>query len=144
MSPEDLRPILSGLAGAAVAGWLTAKLDCWVPTSVNEKSRADLLGEYNTCIRAANVVSVASLLAALAAYKFLGIATNDFRPFGLAIGFALGSPLLVVPVWSWLTDRPVAEALAGYSMSQRLPVAMTCAIEILGWALFAFCAMKAF
>ena len=102
MSLDDLRPILSGLAGSVVAVWLSHKLARWIPSSLNGKSAELLVRQNRAAIWCANTLSAMGLVGAVALYQWAGFSNNDWRPLGLGFGFAFTAPLLIVPAVSWL------------------------------------------
>jgi hypothetical protein len=137
VTPEDLRPILSGLAGAAIAGWISNRLARWIPGALNGKSADALLREHRWPILAANIAFALGLFGGLALYQWGHFARNDLRPVGLGFGFALSAPLLVLPLAAWLANLDVRESLVSYAISQRMPVALIYTVLLLGVPLFA-------
>lgn len=136
MTLDELRPVLSGLAGGVVAVWLSHRLSRWIPASLNGKSAQSLVQEHRAAILCANVMAALGIFGALALYSVAGFASNDWRPLGLGLGFALTAPLVAVPAVSWLTGRSVREGLVSYAISQRMPVVAIYGVLLLGIPLF--------
>ncbi len=132
MSFDDLRPVLSGIAGGAVAVWLGHRLSRWIPASLNGKTQERLLQEHRIAILVANVLAAAGFLGALSLYQWGGFARNDWRPIGLGFGLALTAPLIAVPAVSWIIGRSVSEGLVSYAVSQRMPIAVIYGLLLLG------------
>ncbi len=134
---NDIRPILSGLAGGAVAVWLSHKLSRWIPTTLRGKPARLLVAENRTAIRWANAASASGLLSALALYLWGGYARNDWRPFGLGFGFALTAPLIVLPVVAALRKQNIKECLVSFAISQHMPIPVIYGLLLLGIPLLA-------
>ena len=137
MSLDDLRPILSGLVGGLVAVWLSRRLSRWIPDALHGKSAQLLTAENRLSIWLANAGSALGLLAALSLYQWGGFPDNDWRPLGLGFGFALASPLAVLPLAALSQGRGVKECLVAYAISQGIPVPVIYGLLMLGVPLLA-------
>lgn len=132
MSFDDVRPILTGALAALVAlaiGRVMAKL---LPDTVSGKSAEALLRENRVPIQIAHGMFVAGFVAVIVMYRGLGFADNDWRPLGIGFGFAFSAPLAGVLVAALATGRSAREALAAYSLSQRMPLLLMYAVSAMG------------
>ena len=111
---DDLRPILSGLAGGAIAVWLSHRLSRLIPATLNGKSAQQLTREHRAAVRLANIASFAGLLGALALYQWGEFSRNDWRPLGLGFGFALAAPLAILPIVALLRRQSVRECMVSW------------------------------
>jgi hypothetical protein len=134
---DALGPIISGVAGAAVAGWVSIVLARWIPTVCNAKSAAVLLRENRPAIYAANGLFLLGLLGAIGLYKFGWLRVNDWR--GLALGFGVGTlaSALALPLFAMAAGRSPREAIVAYAISQMVPTALLYVLFALGIACFA-------
>lgn len=122
MSFETIRPILSGIIGAMIAGWLATKWARWIPRTVGAKGRVQLLKEHRTTIRIANVLSFMGIMFALACYYGGWLHNNDWRGAGLGAGLMVFLPLCyIVVVNASRGMESIRECLAAYAISQRMP-----------------------
>jgi hypothetical protein len=135
---DDIRPILSGLAGGAIALWLSHRLSRWIPVALNGKSAPALTAEHRTTIRLANALSFAGILGAIVLYTSGVFRDNDWRPLGVGVGLTLTAPLMVLPIASALLGRSVKECLVAYAIDQRMPVPVIYGVLILGVPLLIF------
>lgn len=62
----------------------------------NGRVIAELIHEYRWHIRFCAAVFIGSLFAAIAAYKWLGVASNDWRPLALGFGGGVVTPLAIL------------------------------------------------
>jgi hypothetical protein len=135
---NELRPLLSGLAGGLVSVALVAWLAKWMPRSFAGKSAESLRGEYRAAVWLSNAAFFSGLLGAIALYQWAGYAKNDWRPLALGAGFALAAPTLVLPVVALLKRGSPAEAFIAFALAQGLPPKLLCAVLALGWPLLGF------
>jgi hypothetical protein len=132
MDFDSIRPILSGIAGGAVAVWLGRAWAHRMPTQRGAKSAAMLLRENGVPIRAANCAAAGILLASLLLYQTGVFARNDWRGLGLGLGGAFTAPLVLLAVWSLCTGRRASEVFAAYALSQKTPPAILFILQALG------------
>ena len=132
-----IRPIISGLIGAAIAVWFLGKIAKWVPTTCNGKSVAELAQKHRWKLRCANAVGFAALLGGVALYKGGWFASNDWRGIGLSFGAACTLPALLLIVTSASEGRAaIQEALVSYAVGQDTPPLLLNSILIAGTVLF--------
>ena len=136
MALGEIGPILSGLAGAAAAAWLSHRLSRWIPFAFEGKSGVQLVQHHKFAIHAANAIALAGLVGTVAAYSLAGLSRHDWRPFGVGFGFALSSPLLVLPLVSVALGKSVRECMVAYAISQKQPPLFIYSLLILGLPLF--------
>ena len=132
MPSEYLRPIVVAVVATAVSLALGRALSRWLPNEVGGKAPSALLREYRSAIWAANGSVLLGLAIALVMYKLWGFATNDWRPLGLGLGFALAAPIIVLHLSALWSSQDSAEALGAYSLHQKLPIAVRYGLACLG------------
>ena len=132
MQFEDIRPIVSGLAGGMIAYGLYGLWSKSLPKQFNGKSASALKSQYRVAIWASNAAMAFGILWALALYQWWGYARNDWRPLGLGFGFALTAPLLLLPLTAVFIGGRPAEAYAAYALSQRTPAKYLYSLLLLG------------
>jgi hypothetical protein len=142
MSFETIRPILSGIAGALLAGWLTTKWARWVSVGVGRKGRERLLQEHKVTIRVANVLSFTGFLAALLCYWTGWLSDHDWRGLGLGAGLMAFLPIaFITVVFASRGPEMIKECLVTYAVSQKIPTVWfftTLALLIIGGVISAF------
>lgn len=137
MDVDVVRPIVSGLVGATVAGWLLSRLSRWVPVASEGKSAETLLAENRTRIFIANALFLLSLVGAIFVYRKGYFPANDWRAAGLGFGAACIAPVL----WLYLSTlnggaRRTQEAFVAYAISQRTPPVLLYGLLFLGFISF--------
>ena len=137
MEADTLRPILSGLAGAAISGWLLARLSRWVPGSSDGKSAEVLLAENRTRIYAANTLFFLGIVSAILTYKSGYFPGNDWRPAALGFGTGCVASVLFLYFSTFSSGpRRVQEAFMAYAMSQKTPPILLYGVVFLGFIAF--------
>jgi hypothetical protein len=137
MDFETVRPIVSGLAGAALAAWLCHALSRWVPTVCNGKSAPQLVRENRAAIYLSNACFACGLIGAIAVYKLGHAASNDWRIAAVGFGAGAVAPVLVLPLSAATAGRAPKEALVAYAIAQKIPTALLYAIFAFGSACLA-------
>jgi hypothetical protein len=142
MSFETIRPFLSGIIGALIAGWLTTRWARWVSVSVGGKGREQLLQEHKVTLRVANVLSLSGLLAALPCYWSGWLSDHDWRGLGLGAGLMALLPIgFITLVSASRGSERIKECLVTYAISQKIPTAWffaAMALLIVGGVISAF------
>ncbi len=142
MSFETIRPFLSGIIGAMIAGWLTTKWARWVSAGVGRKGREHLLQEHKVTLRVANVLSLSGLLVALPCYWSGWLSDHDWRGLGLGAGLMAFLPIgYITLVSASRGSEMIKECLVTYAISQRIPTAWffaAMALLIIGGVISAF------
>ena len=118
-----IRPILSGLTGAAVAAWLATKWKRFVPAAGNPSMQAHLLRMYRFTTRCNNCLFGAGLLVPLCVY-FSGVTPNtDWRPLALGLGSAgVGMALVIAAAPLVVRGGNPVDAFRAYAIAQKSPV----------------------
>jgi hypothetical protein len=134
---DTLRPIVSGLVGAAISGWLLTRLSKWVPVASGGKSAETLLVENRTRIYGANTLFFLGILSAIVMYQKGYFPRNDWRPAALGFGFGCVAPVvfLYLSTFSAGISR-TQEAFVAYSISQEAPPMLLYGIMVLGFVAF--------
>jgi hypothetical protein len=140
MSIDDVRPIISGLVGGALAVALSAALSRRIPKAFRGKSANALLREFRTPIKVANWLCLLGLLSAIVLYRWAEFSSHDWRPLGLGFGLMLSTPLVVLPLSALLTKRAPSEAVVAYCLSQKMPVTLMLVLLVSGIPLLLFSA----
>ena len=131
---ESIRPVISGLLGAAIAAYLTRRWYKSMPRRIGKRSRAEVLREHRLAIRTANTFGIAGLVGGLALYKFGVFTSHDWRGLGVVVGLAGTAPLIIMPLSAVIASRSIREAYHAYSLSQKTPFALL-------YSLLAMCAI---
>jgi hypothetical protein len=141
MSFNTIRPILSGILGAIIVGWLFTKWAKWVPATVGGKGREQLLKEHKGTLRVANAFSLSGLCVGLLCYWSDWLGDHDWRGAGLGAGLTALLPILCMVVAN-AARGPLAikECMVPYAIAQKTPIALLftlMALLILGGVLSA-------
>jgi hypothetical protein len=137
MDLSTVRPIFSGLIGAALAVWFLRKIAKWMPTTCAGQSIASVAHKHRWKIRVANALGFAAFLGGISLYKFGIFATNDWHGLGLAFGAACVLPtLLLVGLSLFEGPQSVREALVAYAVGQDTPPVLLNSILAAGAVLF--------
>lgn len=144
MDFDIIRPIISGLIGATIVGWLALKWSKRLPHASNQPKQQKLAREQKGVILVANTGAGIALATGLILY-FGGIVDDrDWRGFGLMMGFMAFLPSLVI-ILSNLRGgvRKIYEGFMAYSLAQRTPPFLLFTLMILMfcggvWATYAF------
>ena len=132
MEFDSIRPILSGLAGAAIAGWLATRWARTLPQGYRSKTREQLLRDHKVAVYTANALFLAGLFFGIALYKLGGYASSDPWPMAIGFGVASAAPLLALIVISALSGRSVKEAYVAFAWGQGTPIWATYGVLGLG------------
>ena len=138
MEFNTIRPLFSGLVGAAIAVWLNAKLMRWVPETYDSMTPEELLGQHAVAVKLANVLFIAGIFFGVALYKFASFSDSDWRPMALGFGLASVMPLIALPLISVAMGRSPKAAYAAFAIGQKTPVFVTYGILGLGVVAFFF------
>ena len=137
MDADALRPILSGLVGAAISGWLLQSLSKWVPRVSNGKTAEALVSENRARIYAANSLFFLGIAGALFVYQRGYFPRNDWRPVALGFGSGCVAPVLFL-FFSTISkgSQKVREAFVAYAISQKTPPLLLYSLMSLGFIAF--------
>lgn len=134
---DALRPILSGVAGAAISAWLLQRLSRWVPLAKNGKSAEALVSENRARIYAANTFFFLGIIGALFVYQRGYFPRNDWRPAALGLGFGCVAPVLFLFLSTVSSgSQKVREAYVAYAISQKAPPLLLYSLMSLGFVAF--------
>jgi hypothetical protein len=131
---DDMRPIVSGLVGAAIAIWFGRAMNRRIRSRLGANRVEALLESNCVTVRIANGMFAAGVLGGLAMYRVIGFADNDWRPLALGGGFAISAPLLVMVGSAILSGKDPGESVLAYAVSQKIPAALLCAASLAGFA----------
>ena len=125
MSLDTIRPIVSGIIGAVIAGWLFTKWARWVPVKVGAKGRERLLNEHRRTIRVANALAFSGILIGLLCYWSGWLSRNDWRGLGLGAGLMALLPIAYMAVTCAARGpEAIKECLVTYAISQKTPTGL--------------------
>ena len=136
MTFDDIRPIVSGLVGVAIAIWLGRAMNSRMRARLGANRVDALLASHRVTVRIANGMFAAGILGALAMHRVIGFSDNDWRPLALGGGFALSAPLLVMVGSAILAGEDPRESVLAYAVSQKIPVPLINAAAVVGLAVF--------
>lgn len=123
MDFDTLRPILSGLVGAAVAVWLAKKWKRFLPAARNPSKQAQLVRMYRFTTRCNNFLFGAGLVVPLGLYLSGVAADTDWRPAALGLGSAgVGIALVMASAPLVIRGGNAADAFRAYAIAQKSPV----------------------
>jgi hypothetical protein len=137
MDFDVIRPVISGLVGAIITGWLVSRWARTLPPSYRGKTRTELARQHRASVRAANGLFLVGLLVGVGLYSFPGFASTDWRPACLGFGLASVMPLFAIAVISRVRSKSLKEAYVAFALGQDTPIWAT--YGILGAGVVAFC-----
>ena len=125
MDFDTIRPVISGLVGAAIAGWLAVKWAGRLPYANSRAKQNELAGRHKKVVRMANVGFGIGLMTGLIIYLGGLMDSRDWRGLGWMMGLSGSLPLLVILLGGigggW---QQVRSGFAAYSVAQKVPVAI--------------------
>ena len=125
MDFDTIRPILSGLIGATIAGWLAVKWAKRLPHANNRSNQMRLAEDQRRVIRLANFGAGVGLATGLILYFGGYMDDNDWRGFGLTMGLTALLPMLVIIIGNLQGGiRQVRDGFAAYALAQKSPSAL--------------------
>ena len=135
MDFDNIRPIVSGILGGAVALWLGS---LWEgrQSRTARRSNERLLRSHRLAVYLASGCFFAGLLFGVTLYPLAGFAQTDWRPLGLGFGGGCLAALLVLTAMPVLTGGRIRDAFAAFAVSERSPALFIYAI--LGGGVLAF------
>ena len=120
-SPID--GLILGIIACSIYNWQIKRWSRWIPTGFGEKGKAQLLEEYQTTHRIANVLAMVGLLTGSLYYrKNHWMTGSDWRGIGIAMGLMTFLPVAyIVAVSVSYGSEKVKEALVAYVIRNRMP-----------------------
>lgn len=144
MDFDTVRPIISGLIGASVAGWLAVKWAKRLPQAKNQAKQRKLATAQKGGILAANVGAGIALATGLILYLGGILDNRDWRGFGLMMGLMVFLPSVVIVSCNLRGGvGQIREGFMAYSLAQKTPPLLLFSLMILMfcgglWAAYAF------
>jgi hypothetical protein len=144
MDFDTIRPVISGLIGATIAGWLAVKWAGKLPHAKSSSKQRSLVDNQRIILRCANIGAGLGIGAGLVLYfgGFLG--RHDWRGLGLGAGLMALLPVVVI-VFGNLRGgtESIKNGFLAYAIAQKTPVVLLfplMALMVAGgvWAAFAF------
>ncbi|QQL44063.1 hypothetical protein [Sulfuriroseicoccus oceanibius] len=144
MDFDTIRPILSGLIGATIAGWLAIKLAKQLPHAENQTKQRKLAKDHRHVILAANIGAGIALATGLIIYLGGILDDRDLRGLGLTMGLMAFLPSLVIVIGNFRGGtQQISDGFMAYSLAQKTPPFLLFALMFLMfcgglWATYAF------
>ena len=125
MDFDTIRPIISGLIGATIAGWLAMKWAKRLPHANNRAKQKKLAKDQKGVIRFANIGAGIGLATGLILYLVGFLDSRDWRGFGLMMGLMALLPMLVIIIGNLRGGiRQICAGFSAYSLAQKTPSAL--------------------
>ena len=131
ITAEQIRSIVRGPIGGLILGiiacsiynWQVKRWSRWIPPGFGKKGKVQLLEEYQSTHRIANVLAMIGLLTGSLYYRKNHWSTgSDWRGIGIAMGLMTFLPVayIVAANIKYGAER-VKEALIAFVIRQRMP-----------------------
>jgi len=125
MDFDTIRPIISGLIGAAIAGWFAVRWTKRLPHANNRSTQRKLTKNQKGVVRAANIGAGIGIATGLIFYFGGFMDDRDWRGLGLAMGLMALLPMLVIIIGNFTGgSRQIREGFAAYALAQKTPSAI--------------------
>jgi hypothetical protein len=144
MDFDTIRPIISGLIGATIAGWLAVKWAKRLPHATNHTKQQKLAREQRGVVLAANIGAGIALATGLVLYLGGILDNRDWRGFGLMMGLVAFLPSLVIVLCNLRGGvGQIRDGFLAYSIAQKTPPFLLFTLMTLMlcggvWATYAF------
>lgn len=144
MDFDTVRPIISGLIGATIAGWLAVKWATRLPHARNQAKQRKLEREQKSVIFGANVGAGIALATGLVLYLGGILDNRDWRGMGLMMGLMALLPSLVIVSCNLRGGiRQIRNGFMAYALAQKTPPFLLFSLMFLMfcgglWATYAF------
>lgn len=123
MDFDTIRPFVSGLIGATIAGWLAVKVAGRLPYAKNTAKQRALVDEERLTIRYANIGAGIGLGIGLMFYFGGFLDRNDWRGIGVGGGLMGLLPLLVIVGRNLHGGiQSIKNGFVAFAISQKTPV----------------------
>ena len=152
ITAEQIRSIVRGPIGGLILGiiacsiynWQVKRWSRWIPTGFGKKDKVQLLKEYQTTHRIANVLAMVGILTSLLYYrKNHWMTGSDWRGLGIAIGLMTFLPVAyIVAANIRYGGERVKEALVAYVIRNRVPPKMFIVFVGIFFIIGAICAIS--
>jgi len=144
MEFDSVRPIISGLIAATIAGWLAVKWAKRLPHAKNQAKQRKLAKEQKGVILAANVGAGIALATGLILYLGGILDNRDWRGLGLMMGLMAFLPSLVIVICNLRGGAgQIRDGFMAYSLAQKTPPILLFSLMVLMfcgglWATYGF------
>ena len=123
MDFDTVRPIISGLVGATIAGWLAIKWAGRLPSSKHPAKQRELVDQQRTILRCANVGAGIGIGSGLILYFGGFLSRYDWRGLGVAAGLMALLPVVVIVAGNLRGGlRSIKNGFLAYAIDQKTPV----------------------
>ena len=123
MDFDTVRPIISGLFGATIAGWLAIKWAGRLPRSRNPAKQRELVDQQRTILLCANIGAGIGIGSGLLLYFGGVLARNDWRGLGVAAGLMALLPVVVIVAGNLRGGiQSIKNGFLAYAIAQKTPV----------------------
>jgi hypothetical protein len=125
MDFDTIRPVISGLIGATIAGWLAVKWAGRLPHAKSSSKQSSIVDKQRTILRCANIGAGLGIGAGLVLYFGGFLDRHDWRGLGLAAGLMALLPLVVIVVGNLRGGMDsIKNGLLAYAIAQKTPVVL--------------------
>ena len=125
MDFDTVRPIISGLVGAAIAGWLATKWARRLPLASSPIQQQRMVGRQKKVIRCANVGAGIGIGTGLVLYLGGFLDSHDWRGLGLSAGLTALFPLLIIVMGNIRAGADeIWAGFAAYAVAQKTPAVL--------------------
>jgi hypothetical protein len=135
MDFQDLRPILSGVIGGAIAIGVGVWWQRRQPEDLR-RARQAIFENHKIAVYLASFLCFAGIVAGLMLYQYAGFKNTDLAPLGLGFGGGLTAATLTLVILPSITGRSVRQAFIAFAESEQVPPVLIYAILGLGVLLF--------
>lgn len=148
MDFDTIRPIISGLIGATIAGWLAIKWAKRLPHAKNRGKQEKLAKDQKRVVLAANVGAGIAIVTGFVLYLGGVLDDRDWRGLGLIMGLMAVLPSLVIVTCNLQGGiRQIRDGFMAYSLAQKTPPFLLFTLMFLMfcgglWAAYAFIPKK--
>ncbi|NWK57639.1 hypothetical protein HW115_18625 [Verrucomicrobiaceae bacterium N1E253] len=122
MDFDTIRPVISGLVGATIAGYLAVRFAKQLPHAAHRAKQKKLAKDQKIVIRVANIGAGIGLVSGLMLYYSGFLDSRDWRGFGLTMGLMALLPMLVIIIGNLRGGlHQVYDGFTAYSLAQKTP-----------------------
>ena len=144
MDFDTIRPIISGLIGAVIAGWLSVKWAKRLPYAKSSKKQREVFDKQRQVIKFANAGAWLGIATGFILYLGGLLDRYDWRGLGISLGLTALLPLTVMVVGNLRGgSQAIKSGLQAYAIAQKTPARLLFSLMVLMvaggvWAAIAF------
>ncbi len=122
------------MVGGSIATVIARRAAERLPSHYRGRSLTYLRRRHRVAVWSANALFLLGIAGSLLIWPLGHYPHTDSRPLLLGMGISCGSALLALVLVSWLSRRPIREALVTYGYTQGGPVWLIYSIMLAGVA----------